>query len=587
MSKNRKNRMFERKNRLALIFIILFLPIISKAQVQLKDFIPERILLHTDRQVYASSEIIWFKVFTLEANTNRPSSFSKIAYLELLNQQGLAISRAKVLLKNGLGSGSMELPETLNSGQYHLVAYTQGMRNQGEAAFGKQALFLLQPGQAIVRAATDSPTKQKVFNPIQAPTVITEKDALSIAITTPQSTYPQRTTASIEITTRDANGQAVPAQVSMSVVLKAPEMASLFQASSSMTEVKQTIPISSFKFIPENKAMRLEGKVINQQSGQGEANVDVFLAFPGSRSLVYTAVTNQNGQFSYLLPELFGLKQVVLQIGYKDEIPLAIELEEPFHEMQNLEKDIVVLPKKWEAFANSILVNAQISQGYTAFAQPPVFSTDDLFADVSFFGEPDFQYNLDDFTRFPLPEFFYEIVPKVRVLGKFGEESLTVVSERESFPEAIPPLLLVDGVPVFDERTFLKINNKLIESTEIVTSPIWLNPGVFHGIIQLTSFDRDARCFSLPETALRRSFLTLLPQQEFHIPDYQTQAENTLPDFRSTLYWNPTIQTDASGKATIQFFTSDRLGTYEIRVEGLSENGSLGSGRGEIQVEKR
>ena len=61
----------------------------------------------------------------------------------------------------------------------------------------------------------------------------------------------------------------------------------------------------------------------------------------------------------------------------------------------------------------------------------------------------------------------------------------------------------------------------MISSAEVVISPIWLNPGIFDGIIQISSFEGDARSFTLPESAIRRTFLALLPEQKFVTNDLQ------------------------------------------------------------------
>jgi hypothetical protein len=49
-----------------------------------------------------------------------------------------------------------------------------------------------------------------------------------------------------------------------------------------------------------------------------------------------------------------------------------------------------------------------------------------------------------------------------------------------------------------------------------------------------------------------------------------------LPDFRNVLYWSPHIKT-INGKSNISFFTSDVSGKYVAIVQGVSEDGLVGS----------
>jgi hypothetical protein len=73
--------------------------------------------------------------------------------------------------------------------------------------------------------------------------------------------------------------------------------------------------------------------------------------------------------------------------------------------------------------------------------------------------------------------------------------------------------------------------------------------------------------------------------QEFYSPNYEnpTETEKLKPDFRTTLYWNPSVKIDTKGKASLSFFCADVPTKYRIVVEGRSKNGTLG--RKEIFVE--
>ncbi|WP_158022726.1 TonB-dependent receptor, partial [Hymenobacter coccineus] len=61
--------------------------------------------------------------------------------------------------------------------------------------------------------------------------------------------------------------------------------------------------------------------------------------------------------------------------------------------------------------------------------------------------------------------------------------------------------------------------------------------------------------------------------REFYAPRYEAPA--TRPDPRyTTLYWAPTVRTDASGQAQLSFFTADAGGTFQIVAERLSAQGT-------------
>ena len=61
----------------------------------------------------------------------------------------------------------------------------------------------------------------------------------------------------------------------------------------------------------------------------------------------------------------------------------------------------------------------------------------------------------------------------------------------------------------------------------------------------------------------------------FPAPDYSGPKKESDPvDFRSLIYWNPTVNTSAaSGTASVSFYASDLAGKYRVEVEGVTEKG--------------
>ena len=77
------------------------------------------------------------------------------------------------------------------------------------------------------------------------------------------------------------------------------------------------------------------------------------------------------------------------------------------------------------------------------------------------------------------------------------------------------------------------------------------------------------------------------PVWSFASPDYSSSefTNSRIPDFRNTLYWNPSVKPDKSGTAKIEFWSSDVVSDYEINVQGINSEGKLISSRKYIRVE--
>ncbi len=66
---------------------------------------------------------------------------------------------------------------------------------------------------------------------------------------------------------------------------------------------------------------------------------------------------------------------------------------------------------------------------------------------------------------------------------------------------------------------------------------------------------------------------------EFYMPHYEVDsirmALKDSVDYRTTVYWNPDVRTDKSGKAEFFFTTSDGYGPYTLIMEGILNDGTV------------
>ena len=531
--------------------------LVSSNQLEL---VSEEISLFSDRELYIAGETMWFSLAIKYRQIGSLSIASKVAYVDLVGSTGVVMTRVKIEVISGKGSGSIDLSEDLTSGYYKLRSYTQAMRNFGPDAFEEQTIIVLNADQPIVTTASDQQHKNA--------TQVKQPSDVVASISMDKLAYSQRERVQLIIELKDKMGRPLSREVALSVSNGRSDV-ELNHFSNKEVKLESN---PNVVFLPEDVGMHLSGQLESNAAEQPLSGIKVFLAFPGERAMVYSALTNVDGMFRFVLPKLYGPKEIVLQVEPKYDDQVTILLDDEYYESPTTEEAVFKLPEVWLDVANASLENASIRGAYDAFEEQVRYIEDSTFYNIPFYGAYDKQYRLDDYTRFPLPEFYFEIVPEVRVQGKYGEEKLKVANTWSLPNRESPPLLLVDGVPVFDQSKFLKINNKLISTTQIVIEPFWLNTTIYDGIIEINSFENDARSFDLPESALRSGYLTLLPDRVFTSPDYGSNQGSNLPDFRNTLYWNPAVTTDAEGKAIIEFYTSDVVGDYTIRVQGKDES---------------
>jgi len=76
----------------------------------------EKLFIHPAKTFYLAGEMVWFKIYDVDASTNIPLSFSSIAYAELIDKDQRPVLQARIELRDGNGAGSFRLPATIPSG---------------------------------------------------------------------------------------------------------------------------------------------------------------------------------------------------------------------------------------------------------------------------------------------------------------------------------------------------------------------------------------------------------------------------------------------------------------------------------------
>lgn len=52
-----------------------------------QNVLQEKLFVHTDKSKYLTGEILWFKVYNVNASNNKPLQLSKVAYIEVLDNK--------------------------------------------------------------------------------------------------------------------------------------------------------------------------------------------------------------------------------------------------------------------------------------------------------------------------------------------------------------------------------------------------------------------------------------------------------------------------------------------------------------------
>lgn len=141
------------------------------------------------------------------------------------------------------------------------------------------------------------------------------------------------------------------------------------------------------------------------------------------------------------------------------------------------------------------------------------------------------------------------------------------------------PTILLDDIECqsIDEIEYLTGND--LENISVFKGA---NAAIFgskggNGVISITLKKGVVNHSNMPPSIAHIAPLGYQKPCAFYVPKYNIDSVrmDTRPDLRTTIYWNPALNTDANGKANVAFYTADKSGNYDIVVEGVSEEGEI------------
>lgn len=139
------------------------------------------------------------------------------------------------------------------------------------------------------------------------------------------------------------------------------------------------------------------------------------------------------------------------------------------------------------------------------------------------------------------------------------------------------PLLYVDGLK-WDNTSLLDQYRMTIEEIENVAFLSGTAGALYNtvgGVILISSRKTGKIIEKNAPNVARVTPLGYQKSVKFYAPAYDNQLKrnNPLKDLRTTLYWSPSVKTDAEGIAKFEFYTTDRSGKMNIDIQGITGSG--------------
>jgi hypothetical protein len=331
-----------------------------------------------------------------------------------------------------------------------------------------------------------------------------------------------------------------------------------------------------YHFVPEYKGHIIYGIVTNNKTGLPASNVVTYVSVPGSRIQLYSGRSDSLGNVRFYTQDFYGPNEIVLQTEGTGDTTYKLQVLSPFSDKYSSENlPSLQLDERIKTLLSEYNVGTQVQNNFNGERLKHFFAP---FIDTaSFFGKPDVQYLLDNYTRFStmeevLREYVYEVLVR-----RQKDNFRLIVTDADNRIFLDDPLTLFNGVPVFDANKIIKYDPLNVKKIEVVKRKYFYGPSIFNGIVNFVTYSPDPNMLS-DLSPMIMEYEGLQYQREFYSPVYETQEQisSRLPDFRNVLYWSPNVQTNTQGKTEFNFFTSDLKGKYIAIIQGVDRSGRVG-----------
>ena len=177
---------------------------------------------------------------------------------------------------------------------------------------------------------------------------------------------------------------------------------------------------------------------------------------------------------------------------------------------------------------------------------------------------------------------------KVLAIGMTFDQDNFYVTRDYNSGKRVPAQVFIRGGPV-DVSALYSLDVNTIESVEVfVKDELGLVNSAYNSdgaiVVNLKKIEtqkislQDLKALMPRQYEVNYSPKGYAALRTFYLPRYSgpRASQTNKIDTRTTIYWNPNIETDKDGNASFEFFNADGTGTYRAIIEGIDKDGNIG-----------
>lgn len=521
----------------------------------------ESIFLHTNTSTFTSGETLYYKIYVLNPDTNTVSEISKVAYIELIDANKNVVSSQKVFLKNGTANSDIFIPTSLKTSNYKLIAYTNWMLNQGKTSHATQDIFVINPFEVLSEkniAKEENKTSQDSVQNLNSSSSSLNKKV-----------YGTREAVLFKPDLKNIEGQ-YSVSVRKKDLLPLPFQKSATEFASQKNEKGEVNFNPGSSVLPELRGEIISGKIQSPERNNPISDVPVALSIPGEAYVFKTVRTDKNGEFRFVIDKEYSNPHLIIQVFSEKRNEYSINV----NPRQSVDFGSMAFSEEFKlkaSLAKTIEERATANQIESAY----YLKKNDTILKLKeqhFFDSPR-EYRLDDYTRFPtLKQTITEVISDMFFLKNRGKYSFYMQENLKDRETKESVLTLIDGILVQDPTAIADFNAKDIEKITVAPKSYIYGGSVFGGIASISTKERNFDSKILGESFYETTQNKVPESHKNYFKQIYPSKNSTIPDFRYQLLWLPNL-TVKENNLEVSFYTSDVTGTFEISLQGFTNDG--------------
>lgn len=533
------------KYLVGLIFLIAFTS--SKAQQNNTTVFQ----VWADQKVCITGEEIW-----VDGYMNQQLMNVKSITMRLVDRNGQTKSEVDVTPQRNGFAGYISIPENLVSDYYFIDCFAKGVN----AISKLQPIMVINPRLA--------PTGNCPTQTLSSPTNINNQ----IRIKTTKEIFAPRSIVRVELEL-----PSILDQITVSAVMHD-------GLSAKMDSIANLFPLT-FSHNSEGE-IENEGQVITVTATTNAGplkNTKLIAGLKGTKSVIGTSTTNENGIAKFILPLTYDARTLVVSsLGNKKEKASFI-IGKTVSDNQLIQFPCLSLNESMRPMIENRIFNSRVTNRFFGINTKTIETVERDTTD--FYGKPDVIFQLDDYVRFPnMEEVISEIIPQLRVKKNKEEMILQVLNTPYKTFFEQEALVLLDGVPVTNTKGLVEADPLLIKSIEIVARKYMQGNTDFNGIVHFKTYRGDQANIQQVTNDGTYTLNGIQEASAYQNLDHSKKADR-LPDMRNLLWRDVNVSPDQI-KAGLKYFTSDVEGSFKVIAKGLNTNKEMVMGERIITVTK-